>query len=122
MNLAPQDGERTVSPEQPTTTATPASSFWTAERIAQKAASLVGGDRQATHGDKAENHQNIADLWNAYLGGRLPLLTARDVALMMALLKIARTKIGQHNIDDYLDLAGYGAVAGEIAERERHDR
>jgi hypothetical protein len=90
--------------------------------ICAKAAVLVGGDREATHGDKVENHQNIARLWNAYLDWRLPegeALTAKDVALMMALLKIARTKLGAHNPDDYVDLAGYAGCAGEIASREQ---
>jgi hypothetical protein len=93
-----------------------------AQEIASRAAELVSGDRQKSHGDKTENHQNIAALWNAYLGWRLgegALLTPRDVALMMALLKIARTKAGSHNPDDYVDLCGYGAVAGEIAERQK---
>lgn len=97
-------------------------SYTTAEQIALRAAELVGGDRQASHGDKVENHQNIAALWNAYLGWRLPegaMLTALDVALMMVLLKVARTKAGSHNADDYTDAAGYSCVAGEIAERSR---
>lgn len=94
----------------------------TAKDIAIAAGSLVGGERARQHGDKRQNHQNIAALWNAYLGGRFlapsTALTARDAALMMALLKIARTKAGAHNLDDYVDLAGYAAVAGEIAEGE----
>ncbi len=77
------------------------------------AAGLVSGDREQTHGPKLENHQNIASLWSAYLGREISPL---DVALMMALLKIGRTKCGSHNIDDYIDLIGYGAVAGELAE------
>lgn len=81
-----------------------------------EAAALVSGDRHKTHGDARENHQNIADLWTAYLGGQE--ITARDVALMMALVKIARTKTGTHNVDDYRDLLGYGAIAGELAEAE----
>lgn len=88
-----------------------------ASDITQKATDLVGGDRGRTHGDKRENHQNIAALWNAYLGHRLVGgLTPLDAALMMALLKIARTKCGSHNPDDYVDLAGYAGVAGEIAD------
>ena len=93
-----------------------------AHEIAAKAADLVGGDRARQHGGKTENHRNIAAMWNAYLGWRLVeggLLTPRDVALMMALLKIARTKAGSHNPDDYVDLCGYGAIAGQIAEGER---
>lgn len=93
-----------------------------ADEICGKAQSLVGGDRAAQNGDKIENHQNIAALWNAYLGWRLAegcLLTPKDIALMMALLKIARTKTGRHNMDDYVDLAGYAGCAGEIAERTK---
>ena len=36
----------------------------------------------------------------------------------MALLKIARTKLGDHTIDNYIDLVGYAAIAGEIADKE----
>jgi hypothetical protein len=90
--------------------------------IINRAAELVGGDRQRTHGDKLPNHENIARLWNAYLLNKknytvgLPL-SALDVAHMMALLKIARTQLGEFNPDNYVDLAGYAGVAGEIAER-----
>ncbi|MCR4341662.1 MAG: DUF6378 domain-containing protein [Gemmatimonadaceae bacterium] len=44
-------------------------------------------------------------------------LTPLDVANMMEAMKIARRKSGSHNIDDYIDGAGYAACAGEIAER-----
>ena len=88
--------------------------------ICQEAAKLIDGPRQATHGNKLENHRNIASLWNAYLGHRLaPQLSPKDVALMMALLKIARTKLGQHNPDNFVDLVGYGAIAGELADKEQ---
>lgn len=87
-----------------------------AHDIATAAAALVHGDRERTHGPKFDNHQKIAELWNAYLRIRKPgELEALDVALMMALLKIARSQLGAYNADDFLDLVGYGAVAGEIA-------
>lgn len=92
-----------------------------ASEICATAAELVSGDRQTTHGDKKENHENIAKLWSAYLAIRREPgapLDAQDAALMVALLKIARTQTGSHNIDDYVDLAGYAGVAGEIAETE----
>jgi hypothetical protein len=79
------------------------------------AAALVAGDRERTHGNKAANFANIAALWNAYLGDRLTRpIAAGEAALMMALLKIARTKTGAQNLDDYLDGAGYIACAAEI--------
>lgn len=84
-----------------------------AHEYLEQAARLVAGDRQSQHGDKRENFQNIADLWSAYLGAHI---TAEDVPLMMSLMKIARTKTGSHNPDDYLDGAGYLGCAGEVAD------
>ena len=76
---------------------------------------LVGGDRQKDYGDKVDNHSNIAKLWSAYLD--IPV-TAHDVALMMVLLKMASTKLGAVSRDTYVDMAAYGAIAGEIKFRE----
>ena len=85
-----------------------------ASDICAKAAEIVAGDREKTHGDKTQNHRNIAALWSAYLG--IPV-SAHDAALMMVLLKIARVKTGDFNLDDYVDGAGYMACAGEIGKR-----
>lgn len=95
-----------------------------AEEIAKGAAGLVVGTRERTHGDKLRNHENIARLWNAYRAIRRDPsadFTALDVALMMDLLKTARTQLGEHNPDDYVDKCGYSAVAGEIADRLLND-
>jgi hypothetical protein len=43
-------------------------------------------------------------------------ITPKDVAILMVLLKLARTKAGEHNIDDYVDACGYSAIAGELNE------
>lgn len=98
-----------------------------ASAIAEKAASLVGGDRALTHGDKTDNHQRIAEMWNGALRGmgKAPArdLDAHDVASLMEILKIARRYTGEFNPDDYIDGCGYSAVAGEImAERLRRDQ
>lgn len=82
-------------------------------QILQTAEKLVSGDRDKTHGDKLINHNNIALLWSAYLEFKI---TPKDVAILMVLLKLARTKAGQHNIDDYVDACGYAAIAGELKE------
>ena len=44
-------------------------------------------------------------------------ITPKDVATMMALLKVARIATGS-NPDSFVDLAGYAACAGEIATKE----
>ena len=44
-------------------------------------------------------------------------ITADDVAIMMILLKISRHTQGEKiNIDNFVDMAGYAAIAGEIGE------
>ena len=85
------------------------------KEILSEAIRLVGTDRQKDYGDKVENHNNIAKLWSAYLGISV---TAHDVALMMVLLKMARTKLGQVSRDTYIDMSAYSAIAGEIKFRE----
>jgi hypothetical protein len=85
-----------------------------ASAVCQEAATLVSGDRERTHGDKMQNHLNIATLWTAYLG--VPV-TPHQAAMMMVLLKVARTKLGSLNRDDYVDMAGYAGVAAEIADK-----
>jgi hypothetical protein len=91
--------------------------------IARTAADLVGGARNATHGDAYENHAKIAEVWNGILaaaGARTARpLDAHDVANLMEGLKIARRYLGAFNLDDYVDGAGYAAVAGEIAARQQ---
>ena len=88
--------------------------------ILQKTEKLVNGDRDKTHGNKIENHENISRLWSAYLQNKTKLqiiISPEDVAQLMSLLKIARTQAGEHNIDDYVDAVGYQAIAGEIANK-----
>ena len=76
---------------------------------------LVGGDRQKDYGDKVDNHNNIAELWSAYKDVKI---TPHDVAIMMCLLKIARTKLGEVSPDTYIDASAYMAIAGECKSHE----
>ncbi|MBJ23344.1 MAG: hypothetical protein CMB64_01615 [Euryarchaeota archaeon] len=87
-----------------------------ASEILQIASNLVSGDRQKQHGDKIANHKNIATLWSAYLDKDI---SGHDVAILMSLLKIARTKLGSFNIDDYYDGTAYIGIAGEIKSKEK---
>ena len=80
-----------------------------------QASVLVKGQRETDYGDKVENHNNIAKLWSAYLDVKIE---AHDVAIMMALLKVARTKLGAVSKDTYIDMSAYSAIAGEIKWRK----
>lgn len=91
-----------------------------AKEILLEAGELVSDHRHRVHGDKNINFPNIATMWNAYLKirkkNRLDL-DSEDVALMLTLFKIARSQSGTNNIDDYIDGAGYIAIAGEMREK-----
>jgi len=92
----------------------------TKEEILALAKEMVSKDRNETHGDAFKNHAEIAEFWNIFLDGKLrPManITAADVAIMMILLKISRTTQGEKfNLDNFVDMAGYSAIAGEIGD------
>lgn len=90
--------------EQPTTRKT----------ILDAAEKCVCQDRQDTHGRPEDSFGAIADLWTAYLGTGQEIDPV-DVANMMVLLKIARAKGNPKHQDNWIDVAGYAACAGEIA-------
>ena len=71
---------------------------------------LISGDRAKEYGDKEVMHNNIARLWSAFLN---VTITGHDVALMMPLLKMARTTAGHVTEDTYIEIAAYSAIKGE---------
>ena len=83
--------------------------------LLKEARELIGGDRQTDYGDKLTNHQNIADFWSVFLKKKI---TAHDVAICMALVKVARL-MNQHKKDSYIDGSAYFAIAGEIEARSK---
>lgn len=84
-----------------------------ASTVLATAATLVDGDRREAHGDPKQSFNRIAALWSAYTG---VTISPKDVAQMMVLLKMARAMYGQHNDDDYVDQAGYIALASEVSD------
>lgn len=76
-----------------------------------KAKACVCGQRDNEYGTPEDNFTIIAKLWSAYKGVEF---TPNDIAMMMALLKIARIKTGTATDDSYVDLAGYAACGAEI--------
>ncbi len=76
---------------------------------------IVMGNRNEEYGEPEDNFGVIANLWTSYKGTAFSRV---DVAMMMALLKIARIKNEPSKMDSYVDLAGYAACGAEIADRE----
>lgn len=84
----------------------------TRKELLEAAAKCVVGDREEDYGSPEQNFERIAWFWNTYLG--VAIITAKDVAAMLALLKIARIASGHAKSDNWVDLAGYAACGGEI--------
>lgn len=92
----------------------------TRKEILDKAFSCVNGDRDQQYGSPEDSFKLIAKFWNAYLNSTTGKSTEelyirdKDVASMLALLKIARIASGKSKEDNWIDLAGYAACGGEI--------
>lgn len=87
--------------------------------ILRAAEKCVCGQRETDYGTPEDNFKAIAELWNVYLDrisvGKYGNTTVdeKDVAVMMALLKIARIARGGGKADSWIDLAGYAACGAE---------
>ena len=85
------------------------------KEILVTASDLVSVDRAEQYGDARQSFNRISDLWSVYL--EKPL-SVTDVANMMVLLKVSRAKGNPLHEDSYIDMAGYAALAGEMATGE----
>lgn len=99
----------------------------TRAEVLDEAMRCVCGQRQQDYGTPEDNFATIGQLWSAYMIAAHPRLkmtieeiTPKDVAVMMALLKVARIARGS-SPDSFVDLAGYAACAGEITARTREE-
>lgn len=79
--------------------------------ILEAAKTCVCGEREKAYGSPENNFERIAGFWSAYLGYGV---SPKDVAAMLALLKVARIASGHAKEDNWVDLAGYAACGGEI--------
>ena len=89
----------------------------TRAEILKAAERCVCTDRNQQYGEPEDNFRIIAALWNVYLFGRgaKSQLKPADVGAMMALFKLGRIATGGDKADNFIDLAGYAACAGEIS-------
>ena len=71
--------------------------------------------RGLTYGHPANNLQHTAMLLSAYL--QTPIHDYQ-VAGIMVMVKLARTNESAQHIDNWIDLASYAALAGQLATEE----
>jgi hypothetical protein len=77
------------------------------ENVLQEAERIIYGDREKTYGHPAKNLTTTANFWGEYLGTKI---TAKDVCVMMMLLKIARLRNDINHRDSVVDTCGYAAL------------
>lgn len=85
------------------------------QKVLQNAADLIDGDRARDYGDALEMHRRIAAGWQEILGVKV---SAHEVALCMAWLKISRLVEKPDHQDSYVDAAAYVAIGAELQERD----
>ena len=89
------------------------------KNVLMEAEILIYGDRESDYGHPSENMQTIADFWMVYLCKRGIIssdITSRDVAVMMALLKVARLGHDLDNRDSLVDAIGYLGLVERVSE------
>lgn len=91
----------------------------TRDEILEEAARLISREREDQYGSARDNFARTGRLWAAILG--TDDITAEQVALMLAALKISRLAQNTGHRDSWVDLAGYAALGGDIAEETAAD-
>lgn len=89
------------------------------QKILKSAGDLIDGDRAKDYGDAYEMHRRIAAGWSEILGVEVK---PHQAALCMAWVKISRLVVTEDHADSYVDLVAYGALAGEIQQRDSERR
>jgi len=83
------------------------------ESILEEAISLIGKDRHNDHGPADKSFERIAKFWSIILDTPVQ---PHQVAQCMIALKLSRINHTSVNDDNWIDIAGYAALGGEIAQ------
>jgi hypothetical protein len=98
-------------------TTSPTATF---DAVLREANNVINGVRLKEYGSPENNFATIAAMWNNYrLGCMQDRLSFNDVdvAMMMILLKVARTNDVPIR-DSLVDIAGYAALAQRLLDEE----
>lgn len=83
-----------------------------------RALDVINGERQQSYGDPEDSFEEIAWVWNWWLGERFSApITSQDVAMMMSLMKLAREKNGAGKTDNVVDCCGYLGLYEDLRKK-----
>lgn len=86
--------------------------------ILREAERLINGDRQDQYGPPSESFSRIATVMTQFIRGKLKdgvELEPHDVALFYLAGKGCRAGVSPGHRDTWVDIAGFGALGGEVA-------
>ena len=83
------------------------------ELILEEALSLIAKDRHNDHGPAEQSFERIAKFWSLILD---TTVRPHQVAQCMIALKLSRINHTSVNDDNWIDIAGYAALGGEVAK------
>jgi len=84
----------------------------TPEQLLEQAASVVR-DRRHTYGQPHDLFERVAARWSQVLGVSV---TARQVAVCLIDVKVARLTHNPRHLDSIIDIAGYAAILAELLD------
>lgn len=84
-------------------------------QVLRRAEALVTGERRTDYGEATRSFEALAEIWSQLVGHRL---SASQVAVCLAALKLWRCTTSPGSMDSWVDLCGYGALGWEVAVAE----
>jgi len=90
----------------------------------READKLINGARQDQYGNPEMSFEMISTMWQIYLDNRpqpQEPLEAKDVAIMMTLMKVCRMCGQKWKRDNVLDAIGYLAILADRLTGEKED-
>jgi hypothetical protein len=88
-----------------------------------EAKATICGERQDQYGNPEDSFELIGSYWATYLQEKAKdgttIISAKDVAHMMILFKVARCQGQKPKRDNYVDICGYAAIAADRLMEEK---
>lgn len=86
--------------------------------VLQQASDLIAGPRAAQYGDASDTHQRIIDMFVALYDGLDRNFEPQDAVVFHIITKLVRATRTPTKADSWIDIAGYAALAAEMAGAE----
>lgn len=87
--------------------------------VLDTAKEIIYGDRARSYGPAAESFARIASAWSSVFGWDV---SPEQVPAAMVVLKLLRAQTSPEEMDHYVDIAGYAALAADTVRASTAQR